>query len=117
MKMEQNKMFRGKAYALLLVTFVSLFAVGCGAGNQPIEGPSAKEVSDLTSLRKIFDEVHGDETKVSPENKRKFLDYANGDQQKADFIWAQMKNPMAKPPGAPTGGFQMGGPGGVGPKN
>lgn len=74
---------------------------GCGSGGPPqLEQASAKEVSDMTALRGIFDRVKGDYAQTTADEKKRFLDYAKGDQAAADRIWATMGNPRGGGAGA-----------------
>jgi hypothetical protein len=81
----------GGAILLSIVTITAL--TGCGSGPPAVEQPSASAVADMQALRGIFDSVQGDYSKLSADQKKKFLDYSQGDQAKVDHLWAFMKNP------------------------
>ena len=111
-------MFRQKALAIVLAGLAAFLVVGCGAGNQAVVEPDQKQVDTLKTLRGYFDGVHGDYSQLTADQKKAFLDYSGGDQQKVDSLWAFMTNPRGGgvvKPNASGPGFSMGGPGGVRP--
>ena len=82
-----------KVGAFFLAILAVGAVIGCGNGAPAVEQPSAKDVSDMVALRQIFDSVQGDQTKLTPDQKKKFLDYGHGNQAEVDHLWAFMKNP------------------------
>lgn len=92
---EQAMQLRKMGAFLLSVVFISAL-IGCGASEQPIQQASDQEVAQMKELRTIFDSVKGDYNQLTPDQKKKFLDYTKGNQAQADGVWDHMKNPRGK---------------------
>ena len=98
---------------MLLILFVAAIgATGCSAGPQQLdEAYSGKSAEELGKKRReLFDKVAGDYDKLSPEDKKWFVDGFGGKEESAKIAWGYMLHPPSsqgapqRPPTATTGG-------------
>lgn len=92
--------------AALLASLLTAL-VGCGSGPQQQVKTSASYLEKVTELRQIFDKYKGDITKLTPEEKKKFVEFEDGNESLVPVYWEHMRNPNA-PVGATN---KMGGTG------
>ncbi len=98
---------------IFLVAAAALWNLaGCGVGDQPVIKASNQEVSDIKKIRAIFDKVHGDYSQLSDADKKVWLDYEKGDENKVKAAWNQMLHPQGGPGGANASRPFSTGPGG-----
>jgi len=98
--MKINTKFAG---LLLAVFLVAGPLTGCGAGKQPVEVASKQDVSAMENLRKSYDSVGGDYSKLSDDQKKQFLDFTKGNQAAVDSMWATMGRGVGAGPGPGAG--------------
>ncbi|RYG48022.1 hypothetical protein EON79_05700 [bacterium] len=85
--------------ALVLVSFGAVLS-GCGDSSGPDPSVEKARVNKSLEMRKIFDSVGGDYSKLQPADKTAFDAMAGGDGQK---MFDEMKNgPSAAPSTGPT---------------
>jgi len=108
-----------KNAGILLVALAATgFVAGCGAGKQSVEVASKQDVASMETLRKAYDSVGGDYSKLSAEQKKQFLDFTKGNQAAVDSMWKTMSVAVGVPSGTPNTAEEArkkqmrGGPGG-----
>lgn len=69
---------------------LGLAAVGCGESGGPDPKVEQARVSSAVEMRKLFENVGGDYSKLSPEDKAKFEKYSGGPTE-AEKTWQLMK--------------------------
>lgn len=74
---------------------------GCDAGTPKLdEQHLEKATAGAFEMRAIFDKVEGDWEKLTPDDKKTFIDAWGGDEKVAKTQWDYMKNPT--PRGGPV---------------
>lgn len=75
------------------LVFILLMLEGCGATPQEQIKTSPSYLSQVTELRQIFDKYGGDISKLTPAEKKKFIDFEGGDESLVPVYWEHMRNP------------------------
>ena len=81
----------------LLLILASLGAtmaiVGCGAEAPKVDDGYMKSAADMgEKVKAMRDRTGGDYTKLTPEEKKTYVDSFNGDEKRAQEFWEKMKS-------------------------
>jgi hypothetical protein len=96
------KIFR-VSFLLLILGVTGLLTVGCGESGGPDPKIEQARVDEAVEMRKLFDKVGGDYSKLDASDKAKFEKYV-GKPAEAEKTWNSMKYGSAGDVSAPPSG-------------
>lgn len=77
---------------ILLIPIILGVLIGCQSQPEPDTKVEATRLAAAQSMRKIFDNAHGDYNSLSPNDKTELLKQFNGNEANAQKAWEMMKS-------------------------